>query len=201
MGSIFNIQQEYLDLINLIEENEGVLTEELEEQLSVNIDNFEDKMESYSNVIALLSGEASIIKTEMERLSALSRTKLNLVTRLKTNMRDALQLYGDDSKSGNKTLDIGTHKFYTRKNEVLELSNESSFLAFNTDYVDVTLKDKLNKDEFNLIKSTLKESRKDDDLALLYTYSIDKRRLKADLKDKVDVDGVRLIRNDNIIIK
>ena len=201
MNSIFRIQQEYLDLINIIEENEGELTPELEEQLAINIDDFEAKMDSYSNVIALLTGEIATIKVETDRLSKLSNTKSNLVNRLKTNMRDALMLYGDDGKSGNKTLDIGTHKFYTRKNEKLYIPDEDKFLSFNREYVDVIVKEKINKDEFKMFKSLLKHTREDEELEVKYNYTIDKRKLKADLKNKVEVEGVNLIRDDNIIIK
>ena len=43
--------------------------------------------------------------------------------------------------------------------------------------------------------------RKQEGINIAYKYSIDKRKLKADLKLAVEVDGAMLVRNDNIIIK
>ena len=51
MASIYNIQQELLDIFNQIEENEGEITPELEEQLRISKDEFEDKIRSYTGVI------------------------------------------------------------------------------------------------------------------------------------------------------
>lgn len=48
---IFKIAQEFLDLLNEIEELEGELTPELEERLKINAENMSSKMEGYCKLI------------------------------------------------------------------------------------------------------------------------------------------------------
>ena len=51
MASIYNIQQDLLDIFDQIETNEGEITPELEEQLHISQDEFKDKIRSYTCVI------------------------------------------------------------------------------------------------------------------------------------------------------
>ena len=200
MASIFRIQQEYLELMDEIEET-GELTQEQEEKLAINIENFEVKMNDYTNVVKQLNGDCTMIDDEIQRLNDLKIIKQNLIIRLKTSMRDALLLYGETGKTGNKILDLGTVKFYTKKNEVVIIPDEDRFMLKN-DYVnsDVTLRiPKANLDDTleHLEKRYGKIALND----IKYNNKIDKTTLKEDLKNKVDVDGASLVNNPSLIIK
>ena len=203
-NSIFNIQQDYIDLMNEIEEREGELSPELEEQLAINMDKFEDKMCSYADLIDFLKSQINMNKDKMAAISKLSNTSSNLIDRLKRNMRDALQLYGEEGKSGNKTLAIDSHKFYTRKNELVRVDDELAFMMKN-DYVDSTVSLKIPKHQLDIILEGLSKVLDPDSINIHedihWKNAIDKRSLKADLKNKVEVDGAILYRDDNIIIK
>lgn len=195
--NIFKLEQEYLELLNNIEELEGELTSEIEEQLAINLDDFEAKMMSYSGLISYLKGDLFVINDELQRLTDLKKSKENIIERLKTTMRDAILIYGDDGKSGNKTLDLGSSKFYTKKNEVVKVYDEEEFLVRNMDYVRTKINGNFNKKDAIGLLPKLKEYNEDVNL----NYSIDKVSLKADLKAGVVIDGVSLVRNDNLIIK
>ena len=204
MASIFKLQQEYLDMMNEIEDNEGELTPELEEQLAINIDSFEDKMGNYADLIDFLKSQVTMNKDKIKAIVKLSNTSSNLINRLKSNMRDALQLYGEDGKSGNKILNIEGHKFYTRKNELVRVQDEMTFMMQN-DYVNSTVSLKIPKKQLDEvlegISKILDVTSDDIHEDIKWTNAIDKRVLKADLKANVEVDGTMLYRDDNIIIK
>lgn len=124
MASIYNIQQDLLDIFNQIEENEGEITPELEEQLLISKDEFEDKICSYTGVIHQLECDLNAIKDEKTRLDAIKKSKEKTIERLKQVMVDAIQLFGNTSKSGTKFIDYGTGKVSLRKSESIELEDD-----------------------------------------------------------------------------
>jgi len=172
MASLYNIEDKYLQLLNQIEENDGVLEDEDAKELKITEDDLEDKLKSYYYVIKKLDGEIKMIDDEIDRLRKLKEVKQNTKTRLKTAIRDAVVLFGEVGKSGNRVIDYGTIKFYTRKNEVVKVDEN----FYNADYMKYKLNDLLSMDSFNLIVNTLKL--KD----VKYNVTVDKRALKADLK-------------------
>ncbi len=195
MSNIFNIQEKYLSLLNEIEENDGLLEDGQEKELSIVEEELEDKLKSYYYIIKKLEGESKLIDDEIKRLSDAKKVKSNIIARLKTNMRDAVILFGETGKSGNKIIDYGTIKFYTRKNEVLQFSNIDNF--YNVDYINYKFNENLSVEQFNTILKELNLNSND----IKFNTTIDKRKLKSDLKDKVEVDGVLLVRSDSILIK
>lgn len=201
--SIFNIEEEYIALLNEIDDNDGILTEEQEKQLAINIDDFEKKMRNYTYLVKEREGINKMIDDEVKRLYELKKQNNNLIDRLKLIMRDALELFGDDGKSGNKVLDLGDIKFYTRKNYTLDIENVGEFLALNNDYVNVRIKSMFSKEEYAKIVDNIKElngGKLPDDFK--FEYQIDKRLLKTDIvNNKVEVSGVSVNRNDSLIIK
>ena len=124
MASIYNIQQDLLEIFDQIEENEGEITPELEEQLRISQDEFEDKIRSYSCVIRQLECDLGAIKDEKARLDAIKKSKEKTIERLKQVMVEAIQMFGDTSKTGVKFIDYGTGKISLRKSESIELDDD-----------------------------------------------------------------------------
>lgn len=100
MANIFQINQEYLQLATILEENGGEITEEIEEQLKLNRDNLENKGINYALVIRQLDGESEILDREIKRLSAMKKAKDNALERLKNTIKDAMILHGIESIKG-----------------------------------------------------------------------------------------------------
>lgn len=134
MASIYNIQQDLLDIFDQIEENEGEITPELEEQLRISQDEFEDKIRSYTCVIRQLEYDLSAIKDEKARLDAIKKSKEKTIERLKQVMIEAIQMFGDTSKTGVKFIDYGTGKVSLRKSESIEL-NDDKLKAFTNRFI------------------------------------------------------------------
>ena len=134
MASIYNIQQSLIDIFDQIEENEGELIPELEEQLRISQDEFEDKIRSYTCVIHQLENDLNAIKDEKARLDAIKKSKEKTIERLKQVMVDAIQMFGNTSKSGTKFIDYGTGKVSLRKSESIEL-DEEKLKAFTNRFI------------------------------------------------------------------
>ena len=124
MSNIFNIKQELLSIFDELEENGGELTPELEEQLNIKQEEFRDKIKSYSNAVKMLENDIIDIKTEKARLNDLQKSKEKTIERLKKIMIDAVELFGDTTKSGSKYLDYGTGKVSIRNTQVVEVEED-----------------------------------------------------------------------------
>lgn len=92
--SLFQIEQEYRQLAELLIESEGEATPETETALAINREQLQVKAIAYAQVVKQLDYENGIIKAEIERLTALKKARENAVDRLKEAVRGAMELYG-----------------------------------------------------------------------------------------------------------
>ncbi len=191
--NIFNIEEKYLKLINTIEENDGVIELEQEKELSITLNELETKLKSYYYITQTLNGDITMIDDEITRLNKLKVTKKSIIVHLKSTIRDAVILFGDIGKSGNKVINYKDIKFYTRKNIVVQITDD----FYNIDYAKYKLNEQLNTIQFNKIISLLKYNAND----IKYLVTVDKKLLKDDLQNGVEVKNASLIRNDSVIIK
>lgn len=124
MANIYQISQELLSIFDELEENGGELTPELEKQLNITQEEFKDKIKSYSNAVKMLENDIIDIKAEKTRLNNLQKSKEKTIERLKKIMIDAVELFGDTTKSGSKYLDYGTGKVSIRNTQVVEVEED-----------------------------------------------------------------------------
>lgn len=117
--SIYHIQSEHLQLMRVIEENEGEITPELNEQLELTKEQFEDKAVSYGYLMKHINDESVIIKNEIDRLNKILASKDKLETELKERLTDAMINFGIDKVSKNNL----TLSF--RKSEILVIDPET----------------------------------------------------------------------------
>lgn len=91
--SLYNIEQEYIDLANLIIDNDGEATEDVINALQVSRKDLETKSVGYSKVIKQAKGEVSIIDSEIKRLQAEKKKRVNLENRLKEALTNAMNTF------------------------------------------------------------------------------------------------------------
>lgn len=120
MSSIFNIQKEYAELLERLEEQEGELTPELEQALQINQEELEVKAQGYAVVIRKLDADLDVVDAEIKRLQEFKKSKQNQVDRLKTAVRDAMLMYGIHK------IESATSVLSLRKSESVEILDESS---------------------------------------------------------------------------
>lgn len=207
MASIFNIQQDLYAIFSSIEENEGELTPELEEALTIKREEFNTKIQGYVAFIKQLELDNKGIKEEIVRLKDLQKSKEKTIDNLKKIMAMAINDFGDTNKSGTKFLDYGTGKVSIRKSDSIEVDEEGTkqfvnrfFRYFNwlhftntANQQEVDVKDIVdfcNKTKQDDEEDVVDTNYTDDDLTNLQA-SLD---FKVNLKDLItNPDGLKLI--------
>ena len=143
--NIFEIQQDLLSVFDEIEENEGELTPELEEKLEVTQENFRNKVESYINLIKIKEGEINTISKEIDRLEKLADSKTRLQLKLQKIILDAVNKFGDVSKSGAKFFDYGTGKVSIRKTQVVKTNDDLIKFIGSTFFTEILIRKERNQ--------------------------------------------------------
>ena len=92
--NIYNIQQQYLEIAEELQENGGELTEELELALAINKEELEVKAANYGYVIKSVIDSNISIDKEIERLDALKKANTNTIDRLKHVVHSAMDMFG-----------------------------------------------------------------------------------------------------------
>lgn len=207
MPSIFDIQQDLYVIFSVIEENEGEITPELEEALTIKKEEFNTKIKSYVGFIKQLELDNKGIKEEIARLKDLQNSKEKTIDKLKKIMAIAINDFGDTTKAGTKFLDYGTGKVSIRKSDVIEVDEAGTkqfvnrfFRYFNwlhftntANQQEVDVKDIIdfcNKTKQDDEEDIVETDYTDDDLTNLQA-SLD---FKVNLKDLItNPDGLKLI--------
>jgi len=110
--NLYNIKSEYINIAMQL--TDGELTPELEQALEITEQNLHDKAINYGYVIKTLESEADIIDAEIKRLQELKRNRLNAVEKLKSNITEAMELFGINE------VKAPTFKLSFRKSESIE---------------------------------------------------------------------------------
>ena len=107
--NIYQISNEYLELSQKLIESEGELTPELELELSINSEQLEQKGRGYGYVIKQFEDEELILKSEIERLTKMLKSRTTAKERIKTTLLNAMQLFSIE-KIETPTLKISLRK-------------------------------------------------------------------------------------------
>ncbi len=190
--NIFNLTEEYLQLMRDIEEAEGELTPELEAALEINQKNIESKLRAYRYMILMLKGHVVTIEEEAERLNNLAKSKEKTIERLRDTILQAVLLFGEDGKSGNKKMDFVDFKLWTTNRQSVHIEQPDDFN--NPDYLRYKIGDKLDVNSMNNILEICPDLSK-------IEKSISLVDLAADLKAGVEIEGVSFITKPSLTIK
>lgn len=96
MKPIFEIKNDYLRLIDEIEENGGEITPEIETGLAITKNELQVKTTAYVSVIKSIEASVKTIDDELKRLSDLKRSRVNMVDSLKERLKNAMQAFEID---------------------------------------------------------------------------------------------------------
>lgn len=128
--SLYIIKEEYLNLISQIEQSEGELTPELESALTINKAELEVKSIAYVEVIKQRESFNARIDEEIKRLQAIKKANDNLVLRLKDNLLNAVNMFGN--------FEAGFLKLSTRKSKSVEVTIDTNYLPKEFKSIKVT---------------------------------------------------------------
>ena len=130
MKTLYNINNDYLELISQVEEAEGVLTPELEKALTIKKSELEVKSIAYVEIIKQRESLNERIDNEIKRLQALKKSNDTLVSRLKNNLLNAVNLFG--------SYNAGFIKLSTRKSKQVVIDYDVNDLPKQYKVVKVT---------------------------------------------------------------
>ena len=128
--SLYKINAEYLELFGRIELAEGVLTPELEDELIIKKSELEVKSIAYVEIIKQRESLNERIDNEIKRLQALKKSNDTLVSKLKNNLLNAVNLFGN--------YDAGFIKLSTRKSKQVVIDYDVNDLPKQYKVVKVT---------------------------------------------------------------
>lgn len=118
MKSLFKIQEEYSQLLEEIEEAEGILDEETEKKLAIAQHELSTKVVAYDHIIKMLESQSKLADAEMERIKKFKQVKENTIERMKSALLQALLMFGEkDKKKDIWRLDAETVRLSTRQNK------------------------------------------------------------------------------------
>lgn len=115
INTLYEIKNEYLEIVNEIELLEGELTPELEYKLKINQSDLNNKAIAYHSVILNKEAFNTTVDNEIKRLQGLKKQNNNVIDKLKNSLVSAIELYGDFT--------IGTNTFTLRKSERVEVED------------------------------------------------------------------------------
>jgi len=124
MQTLWQLTQEELSFISLMEENGGELTDEIAEELAIRRDNFQHKAEAYAKFILKLESEAEQAAAEIKRIQALKKAKENTVARLRESLLAALMVFTEEDAKGIRRYETPLAKLSTRKSQAVEVLDE-----------------------------------------------------------------------------
>lgn len=122
--SLYEISEELRQIIDNIEENGGEVDEFVEEALQIKQEELDTKIENYCKAITMLNSDVDCCKNEKQRINSIQNTKKNIVEKLKSRILEAVTLWGETGKSGNKVLNLPTRKLYTKLSKQLKVDSD-----------------------------------------------------------------------------
>ena len=193
--SIFDIQQEYVDIISELEENEGEVTEEIQERLHINKNEIDDKLNAYAYITKEISGEILVLEEEIERLKNKITAKTNTIERLKSVCAVAVNTYGEinsksKAKNPGKSYDTGKNKFVLVHTNPVIIRNEDTFT--NDKFVTYSIKGRFKKSDLDKIAKLLQDE-------IEVNKNIDKAAIKKDIEAGIEIEDAYLDTNSEYL--
>lgn len=116
---LYQIRQDHINLITLLEESGGNLTPEIEQALQLTNEEFESKAVSYAYVVKGFEDTIQTIDNEIERLLTLKEKAVKRSELFKKNLSDAMQQFGIEK------IKTATLSLSFRKSESVEITDAS----------------------------------------------------------------------------
>ena len=143
--TIYQIEQNYLQIVNQLIDNEGELSPELETELQITQEQLQNKAVNYSFVIRQIESDIEQIENEVKRLNAMKKVQQNVIDRLKSTLTTAMNIFEVDE------IKTPLIKINFRKSESVEVEDVN---ALPNEFKTIKLVEQADKVK---IKAALKE--------------------------------------------
>ncbi len=191
--SLFNIRQDHLTVLALIEEAEGEMTEELLQQLQLTQEDFNNKAVSYGYIIRKHEAESDTIASEIKRLQALKQRADKKADLFRKMLDEGMRQFGIEK------VETDLMKISFRVSKPVELSE--TFQDDILKYADVSITINHDKVITAMAAGELVEYNEDLFSLLDLVVSPSKKRIGEALKEGVSVPGASFQEKKNLQIK
>lgn len=116
--SLYQINQDYVSILSELDDMDGELTPELEQRLTISEKELQTKASCYGVVIHDYDSKINAIDAQIKRLTELKKSYNGKVEVLKSNISNAMQLFGVDK------IESDLVKLSFRKSESVEIVDE-----------------------------------------------------------------------------
>jgi hypothetical protein len=145
--ALYQIEQEYLNIVQSIIDAGGEITEEQETALSISKEQLQNKGVCYGFICKELEGNIDLIDLEIKRLNALKKPLVNSIDRLKNNLSQAMQMF-DVTELKTPLLKINFRKSESVEIEDIALLDSNFIKVVTTKTADkVAIKDAIKSGE------------------------------------------------------
>lgn len=152
MQNLYNIQQTYLQLMQDLEDNEGILENGQEELLTVTKENFNEIAENLIMSIKTLEAQVAFADEEIARIAKYKHIQNSIIDRFEKLILTNIQIFGEkDPKKDIYRLEVGTFKLSTRKSNQVIIDEE----RIDNEWKTVTIQDRLTLEEYTKIADAL----------------------------------------------
>jgi hypothetical protein len=124
MQTLWQLTQDELSFIAMMEENGGEVNDEIIEELAIRRDNFSHKAEAYAKFILKLESESDQAAAEIKRIQALKKAKENTIARLRESLLAAIMVFTEEDAKGIRRYETPLAKLSTRKSQAVEVLDE-----------------------------------------------------------------------------
>lgn len=122
-NSLYKISTDILDLFYQIEDQEGEITKEQEENLCIAEAELKEKLQNYCNAIQSWTADIKGCKEEEKRIAAVRKKYETRISHLKSSMLAAVQTFGSEGKT-NKFIELPTVRIYTKSSSAVKIDEE-----------------------------------------------------------------------------
>lgn len=141
LPSMFQIQNQYKTLMMFIEDNDGVIDEEVEKILTITQEQIQEKAHNYVLIIKEWEAKVAQAKEAAEQVAKYKKSIERNIEILKDNLLNAVNTFGP--------IETAPFKITTRKSEAIEIENEDELAdRFFTEKVVKTASKTLIKEFF-----------------------------------------------------
>ena len=130
MASLYNIENDLLDLFAEIEANDGEVTDEQLEALNIKEEELQNKLDNYYKAIQNWKADMAACKEEEKRIYNTRKKYENRIEKLKSIMLNTVNVFGTEGKN-NKFIELPTARIYTKSSKSVEIDEERTALLIN----------------------------------------------------------------------
>lgn len=177
--SLYSLEQEYIEILQAVEQADGELTAEMQNRLQINEKDLERKAKGYKKMMEFLETLNAGIDKEISKLTELKETRERGIERLRAGLLQALLLFGEeDPKTGVKRLEYDTMKLSTRRSKGgVEISDAEKI---ETKYCNFSLAIKnLTREQQEFIEAFISKTEETGTPTVKKAFVIDKKSIKA----------------------